>query len=409
MSILFKPFKVRNVKIKNRYIHSATYEAMATEDGEVTDELLKRYRNLARGEVGLIIPGYMYVHSLGKAVSRMTGINDDSFIPGLKQLADTVHEEGSSILFQLAHAGQQTKKQIIDDVPMAPSADHRDPILFFKPREMSQSDIEEVIFSFGEAAMRAALAGADGVQIHAAHGYLVNEFLSPFYNHRKDQWGGSDENRFRFFREIYSEVRRNLPAELIVSVKLNACDFTPHEGIDYKLAARYTAWMADLGIDLIEISCGGTAFSYMNMVRGDVPVKELARSVPAVMRPAAWLMLKGMAGKFDFEGPYNLEAVKQVRQVTADTPLSVVGGIRTVQDMESIITAGHADFVSMSRPFIREPHLVKKIREGTMAAVNCTSCNRCFGEIVNGSMLRCYNSEQKRHEEISLEERLMTA
>ncbi|PKL39902.1 MAG: NADH:flavin oxidoreductase [Spirochaetae bacterium HGW-Spirochaetae-1] len=394
MSLLFKPFRIGKRKIKNRFIHSATYECMATPDGFVTESLVNRYHTLARGEVGLIIPGHMYVHSQGKAALLQTGINDDRFIPGLKSLVDTVHDEGSDILFQLAHCGQQTKKEVIGGIPMSPSADHRDPITFFKPRAMRETDIEEVIYAFGEAALRAAAAGADGVQIHAAHGYLVNEFLSPFFNHREDRWGGSDENRFRLFVEIYNAVRRSMPPDRIVSVKINACDYTPKEGITPDLAARYAAWMSDLGVDLIEVSCGASNFSWMNMVRGDVPVKELVHAMPVYMKPAAWMLMKSMSGKYNFSGPYNVDALKQIRQVTADTPLSVVGGVRRIDDMEGIINGGHSDFVSMSRPFIREPHLVRKMREGKIRTVSCVSCNRCFGNLTANRPVRCVNMER---------------
>ena len=189
MPTILTPINIGTTQIQNRFVHSATYEAMASEGGEVTDALLKRYQNLSRGEIGLIIPGYMYVHPLGRAAKFGIGIHDDDMIPGLKKLVKAVHKHGGKIAFQLNHAGRQTTKAVIGQTPIGPSRVGRDPVNFVKPREMNEDDIQDAIEAFGGAANRAAEAGADGIQLHAAHGYLINEFLSPFFNRRDDGWG----------------------------------------------------------------------------------------------------------------------------------------------------------------------------------------------------------------------------
>jgi len=135
MSVLFMPLDLAKVQIKNRFIHSATYEVMASETGEVTDKLIKRYQNLAKGDVGLIIPGYMYIHPLGRSYTFQTGIHNDDMVPGLRKLVDAVHQEGGKIAFQLAHAGRQTTKAMIGQTPLGPSGLGRDPLNFVKPRE----------------------------------------------------------------------------------------------------------------------------------------------------------------------------------------------------------------------------------------------------------------------------------
>ncbi len=211
MSVLFSPVKLGNLEVRNRFVHSATTESMAGENGEVTEALIKRYANLAGGGVGLIIPGAMHVQPSGRHFKLATGIHDDDMIPGLREMVEAVHAGGAKIVFQLNHAGRQTTRETIGQKPVGPSSYKRDPINFVKPREMSEDEVRETIRCFGRAAGRAAAAGADGVQIHAAHGYLVNQFISPFFNVRKDRWGGSDENRFRFLAEVYAEVRANLP------------------------------------------------------------------------------------------------------------------------------------------------------------------------------------------------------
>jgi len=312
-------------------------------------------------------------------------------IPGLRKLVEAVHQEGGKIAFQLAHAGRQTTKAMIGQTPIGPSSKGRDPINFVKPKEMSADQIQEVIQAFGIAANRAAEAGVDGIQLHAAHGYLINQFISPFFNHRKDEWGGSDANRFRLLKEVISEVRNKLPQGMPILVKLNTHDYTPHEGITPSLAVTYAKWLSDLEINGLEISCGSPVYSFMNMCRGDVPVKELVNSLPLWKRPMGKLMMKSMVGKYDFEEGYNIEAAKMIKPVLGKIPLFVVGGLRKVAEMREALEKQYADCISMSRPFIREPFIVKKIREGKAEAVACVSCNRCLAAVANNIPVQCYN------------------
>jgi 2,4-dienoyl-CoA reductase-like NADH-dependent reductase (Old Yellow Enzyme family) len=388
MAILFTPTRLGKVEIKNRFFHSGTTESMALESGEVTDSLIARYKNLAKGGVGLIVPGAMYVQPAGKHFRLATGIHHDDMVPGLRDLVEAVQEEGSKVFFQLNHAGRQTVKAIIGQQPLGPSAYKRDPAYLVKPREMSEEDIRETIRAFGMAAGRAAEAGADGVQIHAAHGYLVNQFLSPFFNVRKDRWGRSDENRFRFIAEIYREIRANLPEGMPVLVKLNTNDFTPRDGITPPLAARYAGWLAGLGIDGVEVS-QGSIYAMMNVMRGGIPVKEMLRSQAAWKKPAAWFLLKGMQGKFDLEEGYNLAAAKVVKPAMGGVPLILVGGMRRASHMEEVLQEGQAELISLSRPFIREPNLVKGFEGGQLEA-SCVSCNKCFAAMIADKPIRCY-------------------
>jgi len=392
MSILFTPITLGDVQIKNRFVHSATYEVLASETGEVSDKLVKRYQNLAKGEVGLIIPGYMFIHPLGRCSKYQTGIHSDDMIPGLRRLVEAVHQEGGKIAFQLVHAGRQTTKAMIGQTPISSSSKGRDPIYRVKPKEMSPDQIQEVIRAFGKSASRAVEAGADAIQLHAAHGYLINQFISPFFNQRKDEWGGSDTNRFLFLKDIISEVRNALPQGMPILIKLSTNDYTPQEGITPSLAVTYARWLSELQINGLEISCGSTVYSFMNMCRGDVPVKELVQSLPFWQKPLAKLMMKRMVGKYDLDEPYNLEAAKMIKPVLGKTPLFVVGGFRKVAQMEETLEKQYADCISMCRPFIREPFIVKRIREGKTETVACVSCNRCFAALPNNMPVQCYNT-----------------
>lgn len=390
MSLPFSPMKIRDMEVKNRFVRSATYECMAKETGEVTDELVNLYRHLAAGEVGLIITGYTFIHPLGRAFKYHAGIHNDEMIPGLKRMVDAAHREEGKIVFQISHAGRQTTKATIGQAPIGPSSTGRDPVNFVKPRQMSEEDIHLAITSFGHAARRAHEAGADGVQLHGAHGYLINQFLSPFFNQREDAWGGSDENRFRFLKETVREVKKAIGDGMIILVKLNTNDFTPQEGITPPLAVKYASWLAELGIDGLEISCGTGLYSFMNMSRGEVPVDELVSSFPWWKKPLARLTLNKLVGKYDLEEGYNLEAAKLIKPVLGEVPLIPVGGLRNLRHMEEVLERKWADFISMSRPFIREPDLVRRFREGKAEFASCVSCNRCLAAINNDMPLRCY-------------------
>ena len=390
MSDLFSPMRIGSLELRNRFVRSATFEGMAKENGEVSDDILKLYRNLAKGGIGLIITGHFYVNQLGKAFFNQVGIHSDEMIPGLKRLVQEVHEHGGKIVFQLAHAGRQTTRKITGQAPIGPSGKGRDPIYFVKPREMTEDDIHETIQSFGRAARRAVEAGADGIQLHGAHGYLINQFLSPFYNTRSDAWGGSEEGRFRFLEHVFTEIKRAIPKETPILIKLNTHDHTPRQGVTPELAAHYAQRLAGMGIDAVEISSGSTFYSFMDMCRGSVPVQELVDTMPFFKKPIARIMMKRLVGKYDLEEGYHLQAAKTIKPVLGEIPLVLVGGMRRVSYMEEIIEKGYADFISMSRPFVREPLLVKRIEAGKTDRASCVSCNRCLGAIANRMPLRCY-------------------
>ncbi len=391
MSVLFTPCSIGRLELPNRLVCSATYEQMAAESGEVTDKLMRRYEKLAQGETALSITGLMYVHPSGRGYQHQVGIHADSMIAGLSKLTAAVHAAGGRIAFQLAHCGRQTTKAMAGQTPMAPSSRGRDPMNFVKPRTMSNEDIERTIAAFGAAAKRAVAAGADAIQLHGAHGYLISEFLSPFFNVRTDRWGGRDENRFRFLKSVYQAVKAQVPEDFPILVKLNGHDHTPKAGVTLTSVRQYTQWLAEMGIDGIEVSCGTTHYSYMNMCRGDVPTTELMQSLAWWEKPVGRFMIGKLEGRYDLEEGYNLAFAKAIKPLIGDTPLFLVGGMRSVAHMESVLEKKHADFISMSRPFIREPSLARKLKEGKKNNVACVSCNRCLAAVPNGLPVHCYH------------------
>lgn len=394
MSSLFQSVNIGNLTLRNRFIHSATHEAMAGDDAKINNTIVRRYETLAKGEIGLIIPGHLFVHRLGKAHKGQCGIHSDDMIEGLSQLADVIHKHGSRVAFQLAHGGRQADKAIIRHAPLAPSKWGRDPATLNKPHQMTDKEIKETIFAFVYAANRAVKAGADAIQLHAAHGYLMSEFLSPFFNRRKDEWGGSDENRFRFIKEVITNIKEVLPGDMPILVKMNANDFTPKKGMTPDLAARYAKWMVDLGVDAVEASCG-TAYSF-HTIRGDIPADELIEGLPFWMKPIGKLKLNAMAKTNKFEEAFNLTAGKVMKRMMGKASLILVGGLRKLTHMEEIIERGDADLISMSRPFIREPFLVKKFKEGKSTKASCINCNKCFAAMYNALPVRCYQKGVSR-------------
>lgn len=346
--MLFEPFNLAGIELKNRIVRSATYEKRADVDGFVTDSLIELYKELAKGGVGLIITGNALVHVSGRSVPQMICIHNDYYINKLKRLTDAVHRLDSKIVIQLVHGGRQCFPTLLGgQQPIAPSEVY-DPSTKITPREMTNEEIWEIIEAFGDAARRAMYAGFDGVQIHGAHGYLVSEFLSPHTNRRDDYWGGDEERRFHFLEEVYKAIRKEVGKNYPVLIKLNADDFVDG-GIKPEESVRIAKRLEEMGIDAIEVSGGmyesGIKTAQLNILREEQE---------AYFRDSSRLF------------KYNL-----------NVPIILVGGIRSKSVAEEILSKGDADLISISRPLIREPDLPNKFKEGKEKA-DCISCNGCM-------------------------------
>jgi len=355
MSILFKPGNIAGLELKNRLVRSATAERMCDEDGRPEQAMIELYANLARGGVGLIITGHAFVHESGKAHSTMTAVHRDDLIPSLRALSEVVHREGggkrsggskrSGVVMQINHAGRQTSEETIGRTPVAPS-----PVSRVKggprPHELTEAEIEELVGAFGRAAGRAKAAGFDGVQLHGAHGYLINQFCSPASNWRRDRWGGSIARRLRFLEEVAAAARDEVGGDYPLLIKLGIQD-SVRDGLTLDDGVEIVRHLADWGLDAVEISGGMGATS----ARKDI------------LRPE--------------DEAYFLPQARRAREAT-DLPLILVGGMRSLAVMESILEEGTADFISMSRPLIREPDLPNQWREGRTEPAACISCNSCW-------------------------------
>ncbi|MBI4280449.1 MAG: NADH:flavin oxidoreductase, partial [Armatimonadetes bacterium] len=377
-SRLFTPGHLGRLEIRNRIVRSATLENMATPDGLPTHDLLTLYTALARGGAGLLITGFSYVNLAGKAYLRQNGAHSDDVIPGWRRITAQVHAHGAVIAMQLSHGGRQVSLfRGPADAPVAPSP-LPNLVTMMRPREMTDEEIWHTVADFGAAAGRAREAGFDAVQIQAAHGYLISAFLSPLTNRRSDAWGGDEERRFRFLKEVYGAVRRAVGSDFPVLVKLNVDDFLPG-GVSPAEALRTARRLALLGADGLELS-GGMVETIFFAARGQIPVGELVRDFPLPRRVFHRVLAAFQRRRVRFREAYFLPHVRRVRAVVP-TPLILVGGMRDPGQMEEILTAGHADFISLARPLIRQPYLPHLWEDGLWTASRCEACNRCVAAV----------------------------
>jgi len=349
---LFSPVTIGNLELRNRLVRSATAERMATEPvGRALPSLADLYRTLARGGVGLIVTGHAYVSPEGKAHPEMLSAHCDQMLPGLKTLADAAHAGGGHIALQINHGGRQCD-EACTPMTMAPSAVPT--AAGSMPCEMTPDDIVATVNAFAQAARRAKVAGFDAVQLHAAHGYLIGQFLSPHSNRRTDAWGGDFEGRLRFLAAVCEAVRGEVGPDYPVFLKLGMMDnleqapdgLTPDDG------AQIVARLANLGLDAVEVSggySGGTDFNGRLAVGSKAP--------EAYFRPLAC----------------------RAKAVTS-LPVILVGGLRSRTVMDEVLAAGDADMLSLCRPLIREPDLPNRLQSGEATEAACISGGRCWAK-----------------------------
>lgn len=355
---------IGRLRLRNRFVRSATYDGCADKAGHVTEKQIGLYESQAKGGVGLIVSGIASVHPSGRISAFQNIVSDDAAIPGLKKLVNTVNSRGAAIALQLFHGGRESAvyQKYRKTVALAPSVVADDPFCDLEHRAMSEDEIIEVIKAFGDAAVRARAAGFDAVQIHGAHAYLPSQFLSPFTNHRTDYWGGSPEKRLNFLREIYKDIRKKVGEDYPVMIKIGVADGFP-EGLEFSEGKAAAVLCANLGFDAIEISQGLRGKRY-----GQTEFRTKIKSP-------------------DQEG-YFRSWCRQIREAV-DVPVMMVGGLRSVELMAEVIRNQEADYISLCRPLIREPDIIGRWKKGQAARPSCVSCNLCFEALLKGLPLHC--------------------
>ncbi|MGD8563362.1 MAG: NADH:flavin oxidoreductase [Desulfarculaceae bacterium] len=347
MAEIFTPWQINQLTIPNRLLRSATWEGTALDDGTPTENTANITAELAEGGVGLIITGYAFVLPWGKGLPHQTGAHIDAMVGPLTRISDAVHKSGGLVAMQIVHAGGQTKEEWIGQQPIGPSAMVH-PAFKEQIAGLSKEQIFDIIEAFALAAARVKAAGFDAVQLHGAHGYLINQFLSPDINQRSDEYGGSLENRARFGYQVYQAVRDMVGPGYPVFIKLNSDDCV-EGGLTLADAVEVSKQLSQMGMDAIEVS-GGVPYA-----------GKLSASARVVREPE--------------EEGYFYDNAKAIKAVVS-CPVISVGGWRSRPRIEQALEG--VDAVALSRPFIRQPHLARHWQDGGQEAATCISCRQCF-------------------------------
>lgn len=374
--MLFDTCRIGRIETNCRIIRSATFEGMGRY-GFPTENLTKMYEKLADGGAGIIITGMMATNKMEPRQHCQIRIDDDQCIEPLSNVVKTVHDHGSKVVAQLVVMGSAIL------LPEVPEGETR---IIFSPSGITEkvakwtqesqaltvNQIHELIEAVALAAKRAKAAGFDGVQFHGAHGYLASKFLSPHFNTRTDEYGGSLENRARFLLEAITAMRKAVGPDYPIWVKLNCADFMEDGSLTFEESKQVMAWLAEKGVAAIEVSGGNTS---------SLPRKGPIRAIKRTKEPM-------------YFKSYAAEAASLLK---GKVDIGVVGGFRSAEEMEEALGETDLAFISMSRPFLRQPDLPKRWREGDTEPSLCISCSRCFG----AENVDCiFNKREKEKQEV---------
>ncbi len=353
---LFSPFQIGSLNIKNRMVMSPMETHLCDKEGFVTEEIIAYYKERALGGVGYITLENTAIDPVGRVNDGMLCIHDDKFIPGLKKLTDRIHAAGGKIVIQLSHAGKEALPYFTGLKAVAPSA-IPSPLTKEMPRELTVDEIKAIINKFAEGAARAVKAGFDGVEIHMAHGYLVNQFLSPESNVRTDDYGGNTTRRSRFAREIVESIRRCTPKDYPVICRISADEYTD-TGLKLEESKEIARILEKAGASAIHVSACNYASAFFN-----IPCYYLEEG--------CFIHLA--------------EGIKSVLKI----PVLTVGRIVDPAMAENVLRENKADLITLGRALIADPYFPNKVKEGCLDDIrNCISCNRCI-ESISDKKLVC--------------------
>jgi 2,4-dienoyl-CoA reductase-like NADH-dependent reductase (Old Yellow Enzyme family)/thioredoxin reductase len=363
---LFSPFKIGNIELKNRIVMPPMATHFADFDGSVNDRHIAYYVERARGGVGYITSEHTGVLKQGRAFPNMALIDADQQIPSFKKLVEAIHQESGKIVIQINHAGRQTSSSVTGSPIVAPSAIPC-PVRNEMPKKLSQEEIQKIVDAFGEAARRVKETGADGVEIHMAHGYLLNQFLSPFSNQRTDEYGGDPERRMKMAIEVLRTVRNQVGPDFTILCRLSADEYV-EGGLKLKDTQEIAKALERSGTDALHISACVAASGYLN-------------HPPYYAEEGIFAHLA--------------QGIKSVVSI----PVIAVGRIRTPELANKILEERKADLISMGRALIADPYLPLKALEGRADdIVPCISCNRCIQSIRKGALQCAVNPETGRED-----------
>ncbi len=371
-SPFFAPLTLGGLTIRNRAVRAGCFEGMSP-GGQVTPKLIEHHRRVAAGGAGMTTLSYCSVSYDGRAFGHELWMRPE-ILPGLRDFTQAVHREGAAASIQLGHCGFFASPRVIGRRPLGAS---RKLCLFRMSycNRMTEDDIAEKTSDFVGAALLAREAGFDAVEIHAGHGYLLSQFLSPWTNRRADAYGGSLDKRCRFAAQVVGRVRAALGPDFPVLVKMNLRDGMPG-GLELDEAVQVARVFETAGATALVPSCGFTAATPLFMLRGGRPVIDMARAQKSFfykigLAGFGWMMVQ----RYDFEPLFLLEAARKVRNAV-HIPVGYIGGAFSMQHLDSLVDEGFA-FVQMGRSFIRDPDFVNRLRAAEIEESDCDHCNRC--------------------------------
>lgn len=364
---LFSPVTIGKLTLAHRGIMPSMVTNLCGADGSVTDRFIAYHVARAKGGVALNITEAAYVHRVGKGFPNQLGIDDDALVPGLRRLTTAVHDAGGRVGIQLYHGGRQANVMVTGGTVVAPSPIPC-PVMQAMPHELTVAEIADLVQVFVQAGRRAQEAGFDAIEVHGAHGYLVNEFLSPHTNHRDDEYGRDKAGRARFPLEIVDGLRAALGPEMALIYRITADEYLP-DGLRVADSAEFCVRLVEHGIDAINVS-GGT---YESGKTAAGPDEVLGLFVDAAA------------------------AIKQA--IGSAVPVAVANRIKTPTFADEIIAAGKADLVATGRALLCDENFYNKAKTGRLDLIRtCLSCNHCLSELMSGRSVSCLYNPVTGHE-----------
>lgn len=387
MNTMLSPGRINGLALRNRIIRSGCFEGMCP-DGAPSDALVEHHRRVAAGGAAMTTVSYCAVSPDGRSYGTEMWMRPE-ILPGLRRLTDAVHQEGAAASLQLGHCGYFSSPAVIGSRPISASRVFNLYRLAWS-RAMTECDMVRVANDFGRAAAMAREAGFDAVEVHAGHGYLISQFLSPFTNRRCDEHGGVIENRLRFARKVVDSVRRAVPSDFPVLVKMNLEDGFLG-GLRPDDAPAIAQAFVEAGADALVPSCGFTSKTPFYMLRGTVPAREMiANPRPLYEKIGLTLFANLFVKTFPFSRTFLLEQARGLA-LRVGVPVVLIGGVCGLDDLTRAETAGFS-FVQMGRALIADPDLVKRWNRGEDTDLECDHCNRCVAAMDAGGV-RCVTRE----------------
>lgn len=371
---VFEPAPLGPITLRNRTIKAATSEGRSPE-GKVTDELIAFHRGLADGGIGMTTLAYCAVDRAGFAAPGEI-LMERASLPGLKDFTQAIHEGGAHASAQLGHAGPVASAKITGEKSLAPSR-FLSPSQFTFSRAITVPEIQQVIRKFADSAELAVEAGFDAIELHFGHLYLVSSFMSPWINKRKDEYGGSIENRSRFAREIAETVKERVGDSIAITAKLSMSDDI--KGSIWLDESLRTAQLldADGHLDALVLTQGSSVFHQMYLFTGDTPIDGFASVMPQPFKTGIKVVGKQVLGEYPYKDLYMLESARQFVPSLRNTQLVLLGGINNYEHMQTGLDEGF-DFLAMGRAVLREPDLVARIERDRSVDGRCIHCNKCM-------------------------------